>query len=162
MSPGDAAVVARWRYPALYALYDGPARRESESVAYMLDPENGFHAVRGPLGLVGFCSFGIDGRVPGGTYDDDALDIGAGMAPALVGKGHGAAFLGAVVEYGEGALNALRLRVTVASWNERALRAFSSVGFRSIGTFRTEQGMEFTILLRETSGVAVSPARHRL
>jgi RimJ/RimL family protein N-acetyltransferase len=152
MLSADAAVISRWRYSGPYAFYDGALGRESEAAQYMLDPRNGFHVVRGASGLVGFCSFGSDGRVPGGTYDDDALDIGAGMDPALVGTGHGRAFLGAVVECATRAPNARRLRATVASWNERALRASRGVGFFSIGTFRTDQGIEFTILLREHSG----------
>jgi ribosomal-protein-alanine N-acetyltransferase len=122
----------------------------------MLDPRNGFHAVRGWSCLVGFCSFGIDGRVPGGTYDDDALDVGAGMDPALVGRGYGRSFLGAIVGYATRELNEVLLRATIASWNERALRASCSVGFRPISTFRTDQGREFAILLRDTSD-ATSP-----
>src|SRR5262245_28197527 len=117
--PADADIIARWRYAGAYAFYDGPIGRESESARYMLDPVNRFHAVRGPSGLVGFCSFGIDARVPGGAYDDDALDVGAGMDPALVGGGLGRSFLDAVVEYAEVQLGALRLRATIASWNER-------------------------------------------
>jgi ribosomal-protein-alanine N-acetyltransferase len=151
----DAELISRWRYAGPYAVYDGPIGRESESVQYMMDPRNGFHAVRGSSGLVGFCSFGVDGRVPGGTYDDDALDVGVGMDPALVGSGHGRAFLGAVVAYATRELNATRLRVTITSWNERALRASHSVGFHPISTFRTDQGNEFTILLRATTARSV-------
>lgn len=144
----DAEVISRWRYPGHYALYDGPLAPE-----YLLDLRNGFRAVRGLAGLVGFCSFGVDGRVPGGNYEDDALDVGAGMDPALVGNGYGRAFLGAIVEYATRELNAVQLRATIASWNERALRAARSVGFRTISTFQTDQGSEFTIVLRETGDV---------
>jgi ribosomal-protein-alanine N-acetyltransferase len=149
--PADAEAIARWRYDGPHAVYDGPAGHEPESARSMLEPSNGFHAVRGPSGLIGFCSFGNDGRVPGGTYDDEALDIGVGMSPELAGQGHGKAFLGAVVEHATSQLHAPRLRATIASWNERALRAARSVGFHPTATFRSEQGVEFTILLREAS-----------
>src|SRR6188768_1855448 len=99
MLAADAKLISRWRYSGQYALYDRPLSRESESEEYMLDPRNGFHAVRGLSGLVGFCSFGSDGRVPGRTYEGDALDVGAGMDPALVGSGYGRSFLAAIVEY---------------------------------------------------------------
>jgi [ribosomal protein S18]-alanine N-acetyltransferase len=155
MLAADAEAISRWRYPGPYALYDQPLARESESIQYMLDPHNGFHAVRGLSGLVGFCSFGMDGRVPGGTYDDDALDVGAGMDPTLVGSGYGRSFLDAVVEYATRELNAVRLRATIASWNARALRASRSAGFRPISTFRTDQGSEFAILLRDQSDVII-------
>jgi hypothetical protein len=39
--------------------------------------------------------------------------------------------------------------VTIASWNERAVRAAHGVGFRTIATFKTEQGVDFTVLVRE-------------
>ena len=149
MQSNDAEAIARWRYAGPYAVYGGSIGRESESVQYMLDPSNGFHSVRGEFGLIGFCSYGVDGRVPGGTYDDDALDVGAGMAPNLIGNGHGRVFLGAVVEYATRELNAAQLRATIASWNERALRAWRSVGFRPISKFRTNQRSEFTVLVRE-------------
>src|SRR5690242_16510984 len=105
----DAEAISQWRYAGPYAFYDGPTGRESESARYMLDPRNGFHAVRGPSGLVGFCSFGVDARVPRGTYDDDALDIGAGMDPALVGNGTGQTFLRAVIDHAFLELEASRL-----------------------------------------------------
>jgi ribosomal-protein-alanine N-acetyltransferase len=149
--PSDAELISHWRYAGRYCFYDGPG---SESAAYMLDPRNGFHAVRGPSGLVGFCSYGSDARVPGGIYDDDALDIGAGMDPTLVGRGSGKAFLGAIVEYATLEFGASRLRATIASWNERALRASRSVGFRPTSRFRSDKGIEFTIMIRETVGVA--------
>lgn len=151
LSPADAEVISRWRYAGPHSVYDATVGREPESVRYMLDPSNGFHAVRGRAGLIGFCSFGIDGRVPGGAYDDDALDVGVGMSPELVGRGHGRAFLGAVVRHATLQLHASMLRTTIASWNERALRAARGVGFRPASTFRTERGTEFTILLREAS-----------
>jgi RimJ/RimL family protein N-acetyltransferase len=113
----------------------------------MLEPSNRFHSVRRDSALIGFCCFGADARVSGGTYDVDALDIGAGMAPALVGNGHGRAFLGAVVEYAAMQLDARKLRATIASWNERARRAALSVGFHPVSEFCSPQGIDFTILV---------------
>ena len=91
LSRVDAESIARWRYPGAYAYYNAAEGRAAEAVSYMLDPYNDFNAVRGPRGLHGFCSFGPDGQVCGGAYDADALDIGAGMDPALVGDGSGRA-----------------------------------------------------------------------
>ena len=149
--PADAEVISHWRYSGPYVFYDGPIGRESESARYMLDSRNRFYAVRRASTLVGFCSFGFDGRVAGVKYDDDALDIGAGMNPGLVGNGDGRAFLRAVVQHATRNLKALRLRATVASWNERALRASRSVGFNPVSTFRTQLGIEFTVLVRDSA-----------
>jgi RimJ/RimL family protein N-acetyltransferase len=139
----DATTIACWKYSGAYSYYNGVDGGESETVRYMLDPRNGFHAVCGPRGLQGFWSYGRDGRVPGYPYDDNALDIGTGMDPALVGQGHGRTFVDAVVR---NAMNAPLLRVTIASWNERALRVWRSAGFHPVSTFRGAQGFDFTIL----------------
>jgi len=149
LSRADAEAIASWRYPGAYAFYNRSDERESDSVSLMLDPRNGFYAVRGPLGLVGFCSFGADARVPGGTYDDEALDVGAGMDPTFVGNGHGRSFLDAVVTYATFRMKAAALRVTIASWNERALCAARNVGFHPAATFQSTGGIDFTILTRQ-------------
>ncbi len=39
--------------------------------------------------MVGFCSFGVDGRVPGGDYPDGPLDVGMGMRPDLTAAAWG-------------------------------------------------------------------------
>jgi RimJ/RimL family protein N-acetyltransferase len=143
LSRTDAEAIARWRYSGPYAQYNAADGGERQAVAYMLDARNGFHAVRGSLGLYGFCSFGADGRVPGGPYDEDALDIGAGMDPALVGRGHGRAFTTAIVAHATLRMHARKLRVTIGTWNERALRVWSNLGFGPVATFQS-----FTILTR--------------
>jgi RimJ/RimL family protein N-acetyltransferase len=76
----------------------------------MLKVGSQFLAVRDSTGLIGFCSFGTDGRVPGGTYDDSATDVGAGMDPARTGHGLGCQFLQAVVDHVRRGRRALYLR----------------------------------------------------
>ena len=147
LMPLDAEAIAGWRYSGDYAFYNPSLDRESDSAEYLLDPSNRFHSVRRTSELIGFCCFGADARVTGGTYDIEALDIGAGMAPAFVGQGHGRAFLGAVVEHAVTHLGALALRATIASWNDRAQRAARGVGFRSVSKFRSPWGVDFTILV---------------
>src|SRR5206468_9220263 len=59
-----------------------------------------YQAVRDEDGeLVGFCTFGEDARVAGYIYPDDALDIGVGMRPDLVGRGLGLAFTREVLDF---------------------------------------------------------------
>lgn len=142
----EAQAVARYRYPGARAYYN--LADERGAVSYMLDARHGFHAVRDPRGLHGFCSFGADGRVPGGKYDEEALDVGAGMDPALVGKGQGRAFVEAVVQHAIRSLRARTLRVTIATWNEQALRVWRGAGFQPVSTFCSAAGDAFTILAR--------------
>ncbi len=45
----------------------------------------------------------------------------------------------------------MRLRATVATWNERSIRACAAAGFRTVGQFRRggmPDGMAFTVLER--------------
>lgn len=97
--------------------------------------------------LVGFCSFGEDGRVPGFDYDETAIDVGAGLRPDWTGRGEGAAFLSAIVGFARDELGLVRLRVTVADWNERALRAVRSLGFQDSTRFERADGRSFLVLL---------------
>ena len=55
----------------------------------MHDPTNRYHGVTGEdhSQLIGFCCFGPDARVTGFAYDEDSLDIGAGLRPDLTGRG---------------------------------------------------------------------------
>src|SRR3984957_21133539 len=85
MTAGYAADILSWRYPAPYDYYDVT----DGDLGYYLDPATGFFAVLADGEFIGFRSFGPDGQVPGGTYDDSALDTGGGLRPELIGLGRG-------------------------------------------------------------------------
>ena len=145
---GDAEAIATWRYEGPYALYDG----DPEGIETLLSPDNRVHAVRDEGGeLIGFCSFGEDGRVAGFAYADDALDIGAGMRPDLVGRGIGAGFLRAVLEFADARYSPLALRVTIAGFNRRAQRLCLALGFHESARFVREGSEdEFVVFRRQT------------
>jgi hypothetical protein len=66
MTAEYAADIATWRYPAPYDCYD----MTGADPDFLVDPAGGFHALVDNGGsLIGFRSFGPDGRVPGGVYD---------------------------------------------------------------------------------------------
>ena len=123
--------ILSWKYPAPYDFYDSPEdNRGVHYVKQFLNPELRFHAVVDPSeNLVGFCSYGLDGQVPGGNYRADALDIGLGMIPELTGQGKCADFFEAVLRYGMNTLNPERVRLTVAKFNQRALKLYENFGF---------------------------------
>lgn len=99
--------------------------------------------------LIGFRSFGPDGRVPGGAYDDSALDTGCGLRPELTGRGRGRAVVTAGLEFGRRRFALAAFRVTAASFNARALRVVTSLGFRPQGSFAAAaDGRGFEILTR--------------
>jgi len=145
MTLAFAADIITWRYPAPYDCYD----MTSASQAILTSPEGGFYAlVEGPE-LIGFRSFGEDGQVPGGTYDASALDTGGGLRPDLTGKGLGREAIGTGLAFGRREFAPPAFRVTVASFNERALRVVRSLGFVSKGSFEAlADGQRYDLLVR--------------
>lgn len=143
----EISLILAWRYEEPYDVYDALPAAAPQIRFEMSRHGSEFLAVRDSTGLLGFCSFGTDGRVAGGTYDDSVVDVGAGMDPARVGSGLGHRFLQAIVDHGFGQLNHKELRATVASWNQRALRVAQTVGFVPESTFQGPGGLSFTVLL---------------
>jgi [ribosomal protein S18]-alanine N-acetyltransferase len=145
MSAAYAAQIVTWRYPAPYDCYD----MTGASAAFIASAESGFYALTDLDELIGFRSFGADGRVPGGDYDDSALDTGGGLRPDLTGKGLGREAISTGLEFGRREFAPAAFRVTVASFNERALRVIRGLGFRQVGSFAaTTDGRRFEILVR--------------
>jgi RimJ/RimL family protein N-acetyltransferase len=141
----DAHFFASWRYPEPYSLYDS----SPDDVHHYLDPANAYSTVVDDDGqIVGLCCFGIDARVPGGTYDDEPIDFGTGMRPDLTGQGNGRSFLNAVLAEAAQRYPGRPLRTTVAAFNERAQHLVRTIGFQEIELFRNPAGREFTVFLR--------------
>lgn len=137
--------ICTWCYPAPYDCYDLTDADPDE----LLDAERGFHAVLDGDRLIGFRSFGPDGQVPGWTYDDTALDTGGGLRPELTGRGLGRAVIVAGLAFGRHRFEPPAFRVTVASFNSRALHTMASLGFTRIGRFAaTNTGRGFEVLTR--------------
>jgi ribosomal-protein-alanine N-acetyltransferase len=137
--------IASWRYDPPYDVYDMTGAKPED----LLDPALGFHAVLIGDRLIGFRSFGPDGRVPGWTYDDSALDTGGGLRPSLTGQGLGRAAIAAGLDFGRTRFAPAAFRVTVASFNARARRTVESLGFQYVDSFRAARdGREFDVLVR--------------
>ena len=148
LSREDAGQIADWRYSGEYAIYDIAAEERESSIEYMLDPANGYFGAYRGAELVGFCSIGPDGRVPGWEYDESAVDVGAGMRPDLTGQGQGVAFLMQAFRFAGSRVGQESLRATIASWNKRALTAAQHLGFAPVAAFRNPAGRPFTVLVR--------------
>jgi RimJ/RimL family protein N-acetyltransferase len=101
--------------------------------------------------LVGFCCFGADAQVPGGDYGlRNAVDVGLGMNPALVGRGLSHAFLAAVLGWGRQLFGPDFFRATVATINVRSQGMFSRAGFLITQRFHPPDNdtHEFLIMVR--------------
>ena len=139
-----------WRYAPPYEVYNDDAAADASSMDYLLDPNVACHAIVDEMGdLVGFCTFGKDGQVPGGDYSADALDIGMGMRPDLTGQGYGALFRDTVIAFALRTFAPSMLRVTIADFNQRAKRVWEQAGFEAIQRFQSEfSKLDFVVFVK--------------
>jgi RimJ/RimL family protein N-acetyltransferase len=146
MTASYATEIATWRYEAPYDCYD----MTSADPAFLASTESGFFALAGDDDdLIGYRSFGADGQVPGGRYDASALDTGGGLRPDLTGKGLGRLAIATGLEFGRQRFAPAAFRVTVATFNTRALRVVEALGFRAVEDFQAStDGRGYRILVR--------------
>jgi len=153
MTSPHAREICGWRYPPPYDVYDSKltvdAMREYLNETY-------FCVEDGQGLLVGFVCFGTSAQVPlgsGDAYDRTELtDMGLGLRPDLCGQGRGAAVLQAGMEFARRRFGATGFRLTVASFNRRAIVVYERAGF--IATQRSvsgssEQEREFVVMTRD-------------
>ena len=152
MSAGDARTIVGWRYPPPYDLYDLDSDTIEEDVEWFSDPANRYFSVQDGDELVAYICFGEEARVPGGDYDDAALDVGCGTRPDLTGQGMGPSIIETAVAFGRKRFGAYHFRSTIAAFNERALKAAQRAGFVPIGRFeRPSDSRPFVVLERADS-----------
>jgi ribosomal-protein-alanine N-acetyltransferase len=149
-----ACAIIDWRYPPPYDLYNLDSDDDEQTVTALLDPDFAYYKITNAASeLVAFCTFGIDARVPGGDYSADALDIGLGIRPDLIGKGNGASFIRAVLEFARLAYHPKCFRVTIAGFNNRARQVWFNAGFKLEQRFqRANNGMEFLVYCMQNQG----------
>ncbi len=150
----DAQAISRWRYAGRYSAYDG----DRASVDSLLEPRFRYHSVYDERGeLVGYFCFGEDARVRAGRrlgiYErEPALDVGLGMRPDLTGQGLGEEFVRAGLRFAKETYSPSAFRLTVATFNRRAIRVYERAGFEAVETFGAptrDGGREWLLMRRE-------------
>ena len=151
MDETHARSILDWRYEPPYNVYDLSAGDVEGAVQSFLHPEYAYHAILDEEGeLVAYCCFGADAQVPGGDYGAEALDVGLGLRPDRTGQGQGSIYVGAVLDFAHRAFSPPAFRVTIAAFNERALRVWDKAGFRRVQTFDSaHDGRPFLVLIRK-------------
>ena len=152
ITESDAREISGWHYDEPYSIYDA----DPAAIPTLLDERFAYHSVRDEDGeLAGYFCFGIDAQIPEGRrlglYDGDALDVGLGMRPDLTGKGIGPEFVQAGLGFARDRYKPAAFRLTVATFNERAIRVYQKVGFESMTTFGgslATGGREWLLMLR--------------
>lgn len=128
MTQDEAEAIADWHYDPPYDFYDAGA--DHRDLAELLDPAlrgNRYFSARDAAGaLIGFFGFGQRG---------DVVGVGVGLRPDLTGRGLGQSFLDAGLEYAREQFGPRRFRLSVASFNERAIKVYERAGFIVTRTF---------------------------
>lgn len=124
----DAEMVASWRYPPPYDVYDVPEDPEWE--AEILDAARwgaSYFAVDDAESgeLIGFLE--LVAKEP--DSDDVEVEIGLGLRPDLTGQGVGPSFVEAGMAFARDRWRPRRFALDVFPWNERAIRAYEKSGF---------------------------------
>ncbi|WP_337102791.1 GNAT family N-acetyltransferase [Paenibacillus sp. YIM B09110] len=149
LAHAEAEQICNWRYDGEYSFYD---IADSPGVISELTDGSYYSVKTADEGeLIGFFCLGPHAQVPGGQIaglygGDGIIDIGIGLRPDLVGQGRGSAFLAAVTDYTVGTFRPRRLRLSVATFNRRAIALYTKAGYRRLAAFDS-YGTEFWLML---------------
>lgn len=144
-----AVTILNWVYDSPYELYNNTV--SEESIEELLN--EGYRSVVDQAGtLIGFYCTGPSAQVPAGreigVYSETAIDIGIGLAPEMTGKGYGFLFFSFVLKDLESSRQNQPLRLTVASFNIRAIKLYEKIGFMREAEFKTMTNDFITMVKR--------------
>lgn len=146
LTHSQAAEVLSFRYAPPLDFYNPPPAHPG-AIKNLIDPKWQFHGIVCDGQLVGYASFGADGQLPGGDYTAPALDIGLGLHPDRVGQGYGRAFVSAILDFATSTFAPPAMRLTVAVFNQRAVRLYQALGFVGTARFFHHQ-TEYLVLMK--------------
>jgi len=148
MTRAYAEAIADWQYAEQYAVYS--FRRDDATIKELMSGD--YYACLDLDGdLMGYFCFGESAKIPAvetKVYEPGFLDIGLGMMPSLCGKGNGCSFMRSGLDFAENRFDAKKFRLSVASFNIRAIRVYEKTGFRTSQTAtHRKTGDAFRIML---------------
>lgn len=142
--------ILTWQYDRPYDFYNNERTDEAlqeilDGSYYRMNDENNV--------LIGFFCIGANAKVPAGNefgvYNEDLVDMGVGMNPTYVGKGNGFEFCMHVIRFIQEHYPNKAIRLTVATFNERAIHLYEKLGFVSEEKFQTLFAQFQTMIRRE-------------
>lgn len=152
MTKESAFEISQWTYPDIYSCYsfDG----SSEILTELMNGEY-YVASDNDNKILGYICIGKSAQIPTlekDIYIDEAfLDIGLGLNPALCGNGLGSKFLEDGIFFAKQRFNASYYRLTVASFNQRAIKVYERIGFKySMSVHHAVSNVIFHIMLYTT------------
>lgn len=129
MKQEEAEEIAyNWHYEGEYSFYDIEA--DEEDLAEFLEGEsrgNHVFSVKENGTLIGFFTVC---KINNGT-----VEIGLGMRPDITGNGFGLQFVNAGLAFSKEKYGCKYITLSVATFNERAIKVYKRAGFEAVGTF---------------------------
>lgn len=150
MSEELVADILTWSYEPPYEIYNlndtEEDRVEFLSGAYqaILEEEKG---------LFGYFCTGDPAQVPPGrkfnAYLEGCIDMGLGMNPAYVGQNFGYEFCTFIINQIRKQYKDIPIRLTVATFNGRAVHLYEKFGFEKKDEFSTDHADFMTMIKRD-------------
>lgn len=125
-----------WEYEGIYSFYDNAVdNNKIEWIESFIGSDNTFSIYNECNELVGNCDF---------YYIGEFFCVGVQMRPMLMGRGYGTEFVKSVIDFGNQKYNYSYIDLTVAKFNERAIKVYEKLGFKVIEEFiNTIRGVDY-------------------
>ncbi|MFD2924027.1 GNAT family N-acetyltransferase [Halobacillus naozhouensis] len=149
MDENTAREILSWRYEKPYDFYNN--QENEEEIKERLN--GSYRAVIDNNGDVfGFLCTGETAQIPVGhhygVYHEHLIDIGLGMDPDYVGKGYGYGFCTFILNYIRENHTGTPIRLSVATFNGRAIHLYEKLGFVQKDKFTTDFA-EFITMIKD-------------
>lgn len=125
-----AMTVGTWKYDAPYERYS--LDQGKECIEELLNGT--YYGVYKYDYLIGYFCFGVSATIPTGDLyniyqSKEYMDVGIGLKPEFCGKNQGEEFFNEILNYGTRTFGYKKYRLTVAAYNERAIKLYEKIGF---------------------------------
>lgn len=147
MNESIAKEILHWHYDPPYDFYNNDC--SDDNIKELMN-ENFKAIVDEYNNLVGFFCVGEAAKVPAGykfgVYHAELIDMGLGMNPHLVGKGYGFEYCTFILDSIKKQFGNTPIRLTVATFNKRAIHLYEKLGFVYEDVFTSEFGEFMTMI----------------
>ncbi|MDY0406748.1 GNAT family N-acetyltransferase [Virgibacillus sp. 179-BFC.A HS] len=150
MNADFARSILSWKYDRPYDFYNNSMDEEgvreflSGSYRAIIDDKSR---------LFGFLCTGESAQVPAGNkygvYRAPFVDIGLGMNPNFVGRGYGHDFMTFIIGYITQNYTDTPLRLSVATFNKRAIHLYEKMGFVMVDEFASDSAEFITMVKKD-------------
>ncbi|MEI5992058.1 hypothetical protein A5881_003614 [Enterococcus termitis] len=148
MSQSEALEIANnWKYPYPYNFYDMTEDLEDyEELISVTQRGNNFFSIKEKNILIGFFS------IYPFKNNNKEIEFGIGLRPDLTGKGNGKYYTEAALDYIERTFKPRKIWLSVADFNERAIKVYEKIGFKEEYTKRQKSnGSEYNFVVMSKS-----------